>query len=148
MSVVTPTEKGKVVLPASFGPKDIPKTRPDLPVEQDDDPVSDEATFLDDSEAGEADEEHIFDLLTVARSTALAFGSFATSKVHLLCAADNGSSDTISVECKTRLKRSPKAQIETAELFVFGKHVPCIACQRLWLDHINTFFHCASSSAR
>ena len=84
VSVVIPTEKFKVVLPASFCPKDIPKNRPDLSLEQDDDPVSDEASFLDDSEAGEADEEHIFNLLTLARSTVLACGSFATSKVHLL----------------------------------------------------------------
>ena len=117
ISVVIPTERFKVVLPASFCPRSTPKSKPDLPFEEDDTPVSDEGSYLDDSDAVAADEAHIFDLLTVARSTVLACGSVAISKVHLFCADDMGSSDTISVECKTRLKRSPKVQIETAELF-------------------------------
>ena len=135
------------MVPASFCPRSNPKAKPDLPLEEDDIPASDEKSYLDDSNAGAADEARIFDLLTVARSTVLACGSVATSKVHRLCADDSGSSDTISVECKTRLKRSPKVQIETAELFAFGKHVPCIACQKLWPDHIITFIECAIASA-
>ena len=91
-------------------------------------PVSDDDSYLDDSVAGEADEAHIFGLLIVARSTVLDCGSVPASKVHLLGSDDDGSSATVSILCKTRLKRSPKMQIETAELFIFGKHVPCLSC--------------------
>ena len=131
ISVVIPTEQFNVVLPASFCPRSTPKCKPDPPPEERSTPVSDDESYLDDSVAGGADEAHIFDLFTVARSTVLACGSMATSKVHLLGSDDNGSSDTVSIQCKTRLKRNPKVQIETAELFIFGKHVPCLSCQKI-----------------
>ena len=145
ISVVIPTEQFIVVFPASFCPRSTPKSKPDPPPEERSTPVSDDESYLDGSVAGKAYEAHIFDLLTLARSTVLACGSMATSKVHLLGSDDIGSSDTVSIHCKTRLKRSPNMQIETAELFVFGKHVPCLSCHKIWPDHINTFFQCATA---
>ena len=74
MSAIVPTDKIKVFLPASFFPKDIPSQEclDKASGDAGDDSDSDDASFLDDSEDGEANEEHIFDLLTLARSTVLA----------------------------------------------------------------------------
>ena len=147
ISAIVPTDKFKVLLPASFCPKDVPSQEcPEKASgEAEDDSDSDDASFLDNSEDGEADEEHIFDLLTLPRSTVIARGSYATAKVHQVCENDDGSSELIPVLCKKRLKRSPKSRIETAELLRFGKYEPCVACQKIWPDHINTFFDCAKA---
>ena len=90
------------MLPASFCPKDVPSpgTQDHASDVAGDDSASDSASFLDDSEDGEANEEHMFNLLTLARSTVLACGRFANATVNQVREDDDGSTELIPLVCK------------------------------------------------